>query len=270
MWQHLPEHISPYILQTPWFNLHWYGFMYAVAYAVIYAIAARRLVSERFSITKDQLVGALLWSILGLAIGARLFYVLFYEPSYYFANPLMIVWPFGADGSLAGIAGLSYHGGLIGIVIALLVYCRRKRIRAWELGDLLIPIIPLGFAFGRIGNFINGELFGRPADVPWGMYFPRDPSGLLRHPSQLYESLLEGFLLFIPLWFLRKRLKGPNMLGAYLIGYSIARFAAEFFRQPDPQLGLVFGPFSMGQALSMLTFIAGFIVLVMKRRRNKR
>ncbi len=266
MWQHLPEHLSPYILQTPWFSLHWYGLMYAVAYLVIYSIALLRLRSGRFSITNSQLISALTWSVAGLAIGARLFYVLFYEPGYYLANPLQIIWPFGDGGQLTGISGLSYHGGLVGIIIATLLYCRKAKINVWELTDLVIPIIPLGFTFGRIGNFINGELYGRVTDLPWGMYFPRDASGLLRHPSQLYEAFLEGIVLFVILWIFRDRIKGSRMVGLYMIGYAIARFIAEFFRQPDPQLGFVYGSFTMGQVFSVLMVIGGVIMVLLNRR----
>ena len=223
-WQHIPEHLSPYILHTPWFSLHWYGLMYAVAYVVIYLLVRYRLAHERFSITKDQVLGVMTWSIVGLAIGARLFYVVFYEPGYYLAHPLDIVWPFGAGGELKGISGLSYHGGLVGIIISIFLFCWKYKIRVWEVGDLFLPAIPLGYAFGRIGNFINGELFGRVTSVPWGMYFPRDASGMLRHPSQLYESFLEGIVLFIILWLVRKRVKGPKLLGLYLTAYAAARF----------------------------------------------
>lgn len=267
MWQHLPEKVSPYILETPWFRLHWYGFMYVAAYVVIYILARYRMKTERFAITRDQLLGVMTWSIIGLAVGARLFYVLFYDPVYFFAHPHQIIWPFGAQGDFTGIAGFSYHGGLVGIIIAVLFYCNKRRIRVWELVDFLIPIIPLGFTFGRIGNFINGELYGRVTSMPWGMYFPRDPSGLLRHPSQLYEACLEGVLLFVLLWTVRMRVRGPKMLALYLIGYAVVRFFVEFFREPDPQLGLIFGPFTMGQVFSF--FMAAGAALLLWHYRNK-
>lgn len=268
-WQYLPFHLSPYIVETPWFRLHWYGLMYAIAYLVIYLLAAYRIKKEHFKITNDQLIGALTWSVLGLAIGARLFYVLFYEPGYYLMHPLDIIWPFGEGGELRGISGLSYHGGLIGIIIAALLYIKKKKMRVWELSDLVIPVIPLGYTFGRLGNFINGELFGRATTMPWGMYFPGDPEQALRHPSQLYEAALEGVLLFTVLWLLRKRIKGPQMLGLYLVGYSIARFIVEFFRRPDPQLGLILGPFTMGQLFSVLMLVIGVVLLVIRSKTNQ-
>lgn len=265
-WQHLPEKLSPYIFQTQWFSLHWYGLMYAVAYLVIYLVTTYRLKKEEFSITKTQVISALTWSIVGLAVGARLFYILFYEPNYYLANPLQIIWPFGEGGQLTGISGLSYHGGLVGIIIAILLYCKKAKISVWELTDLVIPVVPLGFTFGRIGNFINGELFGRVTEVPWGMYFPNDALGLLRHPSQLYEAFLEGIVLFVILWILRKRVKGSKMVGLYIIGYAVARFIVEFFRQPDPQLGFVYGSLTMGQLFSILMIIGGIFMFFMNRR----
>jgi phosphatidylglycerol:prolipoprotein diacylglycerol transferase len=221
---------------------------------------------ESFSITKVQLVSALTWSVAGLALGARLFYVIFYEPGFYLTHPLQIIWPFGEGGQLAGISGFSYHGGLVGIIIALLLYCRKAKISVWELTDLIIPAVPLGFTFGRIGNFINGELFGRATDVPWGMYFPRDAEGLLRHPSQLYEASLEGIVLFIILWTFKDRLKGSRMVGLYMVGYATARFIVEYFRQPDPQLGFVYGSLTMGQIFSILMAVAGLILFLMNRR----
>jgi phosphatidylglycerol:prolipoprotein diacylglycerol transferase len=240
--------------------------MYAVAYIVIYFVTVRRLRKEDFSISKSDLIGALTWSIVGLAVGARLFYVLFYEPGYYLANPLQIIWPFSEGGQLTGISGLSYHGGLVGIIVATLLFCKKEKISVWELTDLVIPVIPLGYTFGRLGNFINGELFGRATNVPWGMYFPSDALGLLRHPSQLYEAFLEGIVLFVILWMLRKRVKGSRMVGVYMIGYAVARFIAEFFRQPDPQLGFVYGSFTMGQLFSILMIIGGILLYLMNRR----
>ncbi|MBD3250901.1 prolipoprotein diacylglyceryl transferase [Candidatus Uhrbacteria bacterium] len=268
-WQHLPEHLSPYILHTPWFSLHWYGLMYAFAYILIYLVARYRMKKESFTITPEQLVGAMTWSVVGLAVGARLFYVLFYEPSYYLAHPFQIIWPFGADGSLQGISGLSYHGGLLGIILSVILYCKKKKIRIWELSDLLVPVIPLGYTFGRIGNFINGELYGRVTDVPWAMVFPRDPERALRHPSQLYEAALEGLLIFIFLWSVRKKVRGPQMLGLYLLLYAAARIIVEFFREPDPQLGFIVAGVTMGQVLSAAMMIGGVVLLFTKKHRLK-
>jgi phosphatidylglycerol:prolipoprotein diacylglycerol transferase len=246
----IPSHLSPYLFQTPWFSLHWYGLMYVVAYTVIYFLAVYRITHEGFEIKKEHVLNLLTWSVLGLAIGARLFYVVFYDPVYFIDHPLDIILPV-RDGMLVGFSGLSYHGGLIGIILAIFLYCRAHHLRLWTVGDLLIPCIPLGYFFGRIGNFINGELYGRPTSVPWAMVFPSDPQGLLRHPSQLYEAGLEGLLLFAILWLVRKHIHGPRLLAIYLAGYALARIFVEQFRQPDPQLGFIFGSLTMGQLLSV-------------------
>ena len=265
MWQHLPQYLSPYILQTPWFSLHWYGLMYAVAYVVIFLLVLYRLKHERFSVTKEQVIGVMTWSIVGLAVGARLFYVLFYEPGYYLAHPMEIVWPFGSGGELKGISGLSYHGGLVGIIVSVLLFCKKNKICVWDIGDLFLPAIPLGYTFGRIGNFINGELYGRVTDMSWGMYFPRDATGFLRHPSQLYEAFFEGVVIFVVLWTLRKRIRGPMLLGLYLILYALARFIAEYFREPDPQLGFIISSLTMGQIFSIVMIGCGIVLLYSKR-----
>jgi len=263
MWQSLPSHVSPFIIQTPWFALHWYGFMYVVAYVLIGALVAYRIRTESWLITRDQAVSLLLWSVVGLAVGARLGYAAFYEPTNFIQNPLLLIWPFErVSGGLAivGLQGFSYHGGLVGIVVASLMACRRYRVKPLDIADLFLPAIPLGYAFGRIGNFLNGELYGRVTSVPWAMIFPTDPFYAPRHPSQLYEAMLEGVLIFSILWPLRRcrPFKGW-MLAAYLVLYGFARFAVEFFREPDPQLGLIFGPLTMGQCLSAAMIIAGFV-----------
>lgn len=260
-WTHLPDYFSPYIFQTPWFSLHWYGLMYVLAFTVIYSLALYRIRKEKIAITKNQLIDILTWGLVGLAVGARLFYVLVYDPAYYAMHPLEAIIPF-RNGELVGFSGLSYHGGLIGIILAIWLYCRRQHLRLWTVSDLLIPCIPLGYFFGRLGNFINGELYGRATSVPWGMVFPSDPQGLLRHPSQLYEAGLEGLLLFMVLWIFRRRIRGPRLLAVYLAGYAITRMIAESFRQPDPQLGFVLGALTMGQILSAGMILAAGVLWV--------
>ncbi len=153
---------------------------------------------------------------------------------------------------------MSFHGGLIAVLLATLLFCRKQGIDFWRFADLFCPAIPLGYTFGRIGNFINGELYGRATDVPWGMFFPLDPAHLLRHPSQLYEAFFEGIVLFAVLWLIRKRSPFDGALFAlFLIGYGSVRFFIEFFREPDAQLGFILGPFSMGQLLCLLMIAAG-------------
>lgn len=273
-WQTLPHHISPYLFDAGFFRLHWYGFMYVVAFSVAALLIWYRVKHEKFLYTKEQIFDLLFWLIFGLLIGGRLGYVLVYEPMYYLSHPLQIFSPFGfVDGNLrlVGIAGMSYHGGLIGGILAGLWFAKKRRMDIWELVRFVVPTIPLAYFFGRIGNFINGELYGRATDVPWGMYFPRDPSGVLRHPSQLYEALLEGLLLFAVLWMLKKKnfFKG-FFLGAYIIGYGIARFFVEFFREPDPQLGAIALGLTMGQILSGAMIVGGTVFLVVMKRKDER
>jgi len=267
----IPSHISPYLIHTPWLSIRWYGAMYIVALAVMYALASWRIKHEknddgsfRFTITKDQLIDAMMWGFIGLLIGARLVYVLIYDPVFYLAHPLQIIWPYD-NGVFVGIAGFAFHGGLIGTIAGLLLFCKKYRINPWALGDLVIPCVPIAYFFGRIGNFLNGELYGRITSVPWAMRFPGDVQAALRHPSQLYEAGLEGLVCFGILWSLRKRIKGAKLLGSYLCSYAIARMIVEYFREPDPQIGFLFGSLTMGQVLSGLMLVAGVILILMKR-----
>jgi phosphatidylglycerol:prolipoprotein diacylglycerol transferase len=209
------------------------------------------------------------YMILGLIIGARLGYVLFYHLSYYLRHPLEIILPFSYSNGFqfTGISGMSYHGGLIGAIIATGFYVHKSKIDFWNLADLFLPAIPLGYTFGRLGNFINGELFGRVTSAPIGMYFPLAPDKQLRHPSQLYEAFFEGIFLFLVLWSVRK-IKMPRgaMLALYLIGYGIVRFFIEYFREPDAHLGFVILFFSMGQILCALMVASGIILFLYLRR----
>jgi phosphatidylglycerol:prolipoprotein diacylglycerol transferase len=215
---------------------------------------------DRFEITPDQVKDATTYLILGLIIGARLGYVVFYNFSYYLKHPLEIILPFSFSNGVAftGISGMSYHGGLIGAVLAGWLYVRRAKLDWWDGVDLYVPVIPLGYTFGRLGNFINGELYGRVTTSSIGMYFPLDPERQLRHPSQLYEAFFEGIFLFAILWRIRKKsMPRGATLAFYLIGYGAVRFCIEYFRQPDDHIGFVFLSFSMGQILCALMIAAG-------------
>lgn len=260
-WQHLPEHISPIIFQVGGFKLQYYGLMYLVGFAVTVVLVIYRIRTEnRFKISADQAMDACAFIIIGLLFGARLGYVLFYNLSYYFAHPLEIFLPFSfVDGiTFTGISGMSYHGGLIGAIAAAWVYFKKQKLDWWENVDLFIPVIPLGYTFGRIGNFINGELYGRVTASSIGMFFPEASTRELRHPSQLYEAFFEGIFLFAVLWAVRKHNKIQGaMLAAYLIGYGTVRFCIEYFREPDAHLGFVFLFFSMGQVLCFLMVFTG-------------
>lgn len=276
-WQHLPEHMDPVIFQVGGFRLQYYGLMYIVAFAITYWLGGYRIRHEdRFDIAVEPFQGFMTAMILGLIIGARLGYVLFYNFSYYLHHPLEIILPFDfSDGMrFTGITGMSYHGGLIGVITATVIFARNNRLDFFNLADLVVPCIPLGYTFGRLGNFINVELYGRMTTHPIGMHFPLAPDyqlGLLRHPSQLYEAFFEGIVLFIFLWTLRKRFSTRGaMLALYLMGYGLVRFFIEFTRQPDPQLGFIILSLSMGQLLCLAMILAGgglFAALKANRQR---
>jgi phosphatidylglycerol:prolipoprotein diacylglycerol transferase len=243
--------------------------MYVVAFAVVYLLSFYRIKRDEAKYTPKELESVFIWGTLGMIVGARLGYVLFYNFAYYAQHPLEIFLPFGFEGGFhfTGISGMSYHGGLIGVLVIPIYYCKKHGVNFWELSDFIICSGPLGYTFGRIGNFINGELYGRATDVPWGMYFPADPEGLLRHPSQLYEAFFEGIFLFAILWSLRNRrpFKGFHT-SLYIIGYGTVRFFIEFVRQPDAHLGAVLGPLSMGQVLCVLMILAGGALFALRKK----
>jgi phosphatidylglycerol:prolipoprotein diacylglycerol transferase len=258
--------ISPDIFRIGPFALRWYGVMYLVGYAVGIAVAHRRVRRGMVPFaeeTVDQLVGYL---VVGMLLGARLVYVLVYDPATYAAHRI--------DAFAIWHGGLSFHGAVLGMVTACLVFARRRHLPFWSIADTLALAGTPGLFFGRLGNFINAELYGRPTHVAWAMVFPTDPQRVPRHPSQLYEALCEGLLLFLVLRTLERRAaRGgwyrPGLLtGAFLIGYGVLRFLIEFTRQPDVQLGFVLGPLSMGQLLCMLMVVLGGGVLVRTYRRS--
>jgi phosphatidylglycerol:prolipoprotein diacylglycerol transferase len=272
-WSHIPGRLDPYLIEIGSFRLGYYGLMYLAAFAACYVLALYRLKREKFDYTRAMMEDSIVWAVLGLIVGARLGYVLFYNIGYYAAHPLEIILPFEFDGGLryTGISGMSYHGGAIGVATATYLFLRKRGIGFWRYVDFFIPVIPFGYMFGRLGNFINGELYGKVTDVPWGMYFPSDPSGMLRHPSQLYEAFFEGMVLIAILWSLRKRktFKGFFM-SVYLIGYGTVRFFIEFVREPDAHLGYVLGPFSLGQVLCFIMILLGVAIIVVNGRGSER
>ncbi|MFN0184603.1 MAG: prolipoprotein diacylglyceryl transferase [Aquabacterium sp.] len=228
-------------------GIHWYGLSYLLAFGLflwLAALRARQPWNTQAGWTRQDVEDLLFWGVLGVVIGGRIGYVLFYKPGHYMANPLeaLMLWK----------GGMSFHGGLLGVIVAMAAYAR-KRGRHWlAVTDLIAPCVPTGLASGRIGNFINGELWGRAADpaLPWGMVFPQSGSLLARHPSQLYQVALEGLLLFALLWWYSRR-EHPigRVSGLFLVGYGVARFVVEWFREPDSFLGLLALNLSMGQWL---------------------
>jgi phosphatidylglycerol:prolipoprotein diacylglycerol transferase len=263
-WRHLPSYLSPTLLEVGSFQLRYYSLMYLAAFACTYFLVMYRIRREGYPYKADQIQDYFVWAILGVILGGRLGYVFFYNLGYYLEHPLEILFPFEFSNGFhfIGISGMSYHGGAIAVLLASIIFCRRRKIDFWRFADLFCPAIPLGYTLGRIGNFINGELYGRATTVAWGMVFPLDPLHLLRHPSQLYEAFFEGIVL----WLIRRKSPFDGALFAwYLIGYGVARFFIEFFREPDVQLGFVLGPFSMGQLLCFLMIAAGAWIYAFRR-----
>ena len=247
--------------------------MYLAAFAIVYFLTTYRIKHENYKYTAENIQDYLVWAMIGVIIGGRFGYALFYNFQYYFQHPLEIILPFDFSNGIkfVGLSGMSYHGGLIGVLLASIFFCRRYKFNFWHFVDLLIPAVPLGYTFGRLGNFINGELYGRITTVPWGMYFPLDATQSLRHASQLYEALFEGIVLFLVLWLIRKKKMFDGFLvGIYLCGYGIVRFFIEFFREPDVQLGFVLGFNTMGQVLCLLMIATGIAVLLVKLQYRKR
>ncbi len=235
--------------------IHWYGLTYLVAFGLFVWLASRRTRHEPFASLgwqRRDVEDLLFFGVIGVIVGGRLGYALFYKPDHYLAHPLEIaaLWK----------GGMSFHGGLIGVLVALAVFAKRRGRRFLEVSDLVAPCVPTGLASGRIGNFINGELWGRPADpsLPWAMVFPQSGSPLPRHPSQLYQVALEGLLLFVLLWLYARRPRAIGQTsGAFLVGYGVLRFVAEYFREPDSFLGLLAFNMSMGQWLCLPMIVAG-------------
>jgi phosphatidylglycerol---prolipoprotein diacylglyceryl transferase len=244
--------IDPVIFSIGPLSLRWYGLMYVIGFASSYLLVLYQLKKKKLRVTRSEVDDLFFYLILGLIIGARLGYVLFYNLRFYVENPLeaLVLWH----------GGMSFHGGFLGAAIAGYVVIRKKKLNFFEIGDLIIPTCPIGLAFGRLGNFINGELFGKPSDVPWAMVFPQ--GGLAaRHPSQLYEGFLEGLVMFVILWIYKDRKKRDgDVLALFLILYGVFRIFCEIFREPDLQVGYIFGVLSMGQLLSMVMIALGLVL----------
>ncbi len=241
--------------------VHWYGLMYMAGFLTFMLLGRRRIANMSPPLLDYKgLDDLLFYGVLGVIMGGRLGEVLFYNPGYYLANPtkILAVWE----------GGMSFHGGFLGVLVAMWLFAKRHRINWLMLMDFIAPLVPPGLAFGRLGNFINGELWGRPTDLPWGMVFPK-VDNLPRHPSQLYEFALEGVLLFAILWIYAKKPRPTGAIsGLFLIGYGSFRFIAEFARNPDDGIfGLMTFGVSMGQWLSLPMVLAGIAMMVWSHRR---
>jgi phosphatidylglycerol:prolipoprotein diacylglycerol transferase len=257
--------------------IHWYGLTYLLAFGLFLWLASLRVKLAPFvrtGWTLREVEDMLFYGVLGVVIGGRLGYVLFYKPGYYAGNPLEIfaVWK----------GGMAFHGGMLGVLVAMAIVARMRGRSFFEITDLVAPCVPTGLAAGRLGNFINGELWGRAADpsLPWAMVFPQSGSALPRHPSQVYQFLLEGLLLFALLWWYARRpaayvgRRGQavwgKVSGAFLVGYGVLRFTAEYFREPDGFLGLLALNLSMGQWLCVPMIVAGVAIWFWARDRELR
>jgi phosphatidylglycerol:prolipoprotein diacylglycerol transferase len=251
---------DPVIFSIGPVKVRWYGLMYVIGFAFAWWLARKRSTAAHAVIRDPQQVDDLIfWAMLGVIVGGRVGSILFYNFGTFLDNPLYLlqIWK----------GGMSFHGGLIGVLVAMWLFGRRHGKTLWQITDFMAPFVPLGLGFGRIGNFINGELWGKPTDVPWGMLY----NGVVRHPSQLYEAALEGLVLFVILWSYSAKSR-PYMAvsGLFLLLYGGFRFLIEFVRLPDADLGyLAFGWVTMGQVLSTPMIAAGAIMLVMAYRSGK-
>lgn len=270
-WNNIYNTFDPVAFKIFDISVHWYGVMYALALISAISIAHWIVKKDKLKITSDFLDSYIWWVEIGVILGARLGYIIFYDTntSYYLTNPLQIFNPFSQDGTFTGISGMSYHGALAGFIIASILWCRKYKVSFWYMVDIAALAVPLGYIFGRIGNFVNQELVGRATDVSWGILV----DGVLRHPSALYEAFLEGFVVFIILFFIRKKKQFDGQLGLlYVILYSIMRIIAEIFRQPDAQLGFLLGTnwLTMGMIISFIFTIICTIVYVAVYKRVKK
>jgi phosphatidylglycerol:prolipoprotein diacylglycerol transferase len=299
-----PAWLKPEVI--PGLPVRWYGVMYVVAFGIAYLLFRRQVKERNFPMTEDDISGLFFAAIISIILGARIFSTLVYETSnFYFTHPWLIFWPF-QNGRFTGLAGMSYHGGVIGGLIALIIWVKVRRFDFREIADMVAVCVPLGYTFGRLGNFINGELYGRVTAWPLGMVFPqaaRIPANeswvpeiaakagieitgawvnLPRHPSQLYEALFEGVVLWALLWFFRNRkpFKG-FLLGLYFLGYGFFRFFIEYFREPDEGLGYRIEfvkstlstayshppfSFSIGQILCFAMILFGIVWMIIASR----
>ena len=256
---------NPVALSLGPLQIHWYGLSYLAAFGLFLWLANKRVAQPWYAQagwSRRDIDDLLFWGVLGVVLGGRLGYVLFYKLDHYLANPaeILSVWK----------GGMSFHGGMLGVIVAMVLYARSRQ-RPWlQVTDLIAPCVPTGLASGRVGNFINGELWGRPADptLPWAMVFPQSGSDVPRHPSQLYQIALEGLLLFALLWlYARHPRKTGQVSGAFLVGYGVFRFLAEYFREPDSYLGLRALGWSQGQWLCVPMILGGVLLWIWAGRR---
>jgi phosphatidylglycerol:prolipoprotein diacylglycerol transferase len=251
---HFPQ-INPVFLSIGPLQFRWYGLMYVLAFAATYFIIRSETRRKQLALSGDDVADMVFYGALGVVLGGRLGYILFYNLGFYLEHPLRLfaVWE----------GGMSFHGGFLGVITAFVIYARRKKIPFFTLIDMAALCAPVGLGLGRLGNFINGELYGRQTELPWGIIFPGG-GGVPRHPSQLYEAFLEGLVLLMLVRFTSRRSPATGVAGwTFVAGYGLFRFMVEFVRQPDAQLGTFLGDtFSMGQLLSLPMFLMGSYMVI--------
>jgi len=246
--------IDPIIFSIGPVALRWYGMMYLIGFLGAMLIANKAADKSQGVWTREQVSDLLFYGFLGVILGGRIGYVLFYQWEYFLADPLYLfqIWQ----------GGMSFHGGLLGVTAAVYLFARKANKSFLSVGDFVVPLVPIGLGMGRLGNFINAELWGRQTDVPWAMVFPTDSLQLPRHPSQLYEFFLEGVVLFIIMYFVTRKPRSLGLAsGIFLIGYGVFRSIIEFYREPDAHLGLYFSFISKGQILSIPMILAGMLII---------
>ncbi len=258
----LYQSLDPVALSVGPITIYWYGVAYAVGAIICGIMMYRTQRRWGLSISSDDLMTIVFGVVIGLVIGARLFYVIFYGDGYYWEHPLEIL--------ATNQGGMSFHGGLVGGIVGGVIVCRLYKISAWTVADLVAIGVPIALCLGRCANFANGELWGKPTDLPWGVVFGGAAGDEARHPSQLYEAFLEGIVLFVLLYVLSRRnppLPQGSYMGVFILGYGIVRFLIEFVRVPDAQLGYILGGvITMGQLLSLPLVVAGIALIWHARR----
>ena len=256
------HNLNPVAISIGGFAIYWYSLMYLLAFALFWWLGTQRSQRPDSPLTGAQVSDLLFWGVMGVVLGGRLGYVLLYVPEEWLRDPLLVLRI--RDG------GMSFHGGLMGVLLVLWLYARHLGCGFLRLGDFVAPLVPLGLAAGRIGNFIGGELVGRSTELPWGMIFASAGDGVVRHPSQLYQAGLEGLLLFVLLWWYSSRPRPVGAVGGlFLVGYGVLRAIGELFREPDAHLGfLLGGVLTMGQLLSLPMVLIGLALLWRAQRRQ--
>ena len=255
--------IDPVLISVGPFALRWYALAYLVGILLGWVLLKRMVAMPEDKVGRAPVDAMLNASLIGIILGGRLGYVLAYDPSHYFANPAEIV--------MVWRGGMSFHGGFLGVILAVIYTARRYQVSILRLGDIVAVVSTIGLFLGRLANFVNGELYGRPTDMPWGVVFPNTSEA--RHPSQLYEAGLEGIILFAVLWFVYRRGgrdKPGLLMGIFMVGYGLARFAVEFVREPDAHIGYLAGVITMGQLLSLPMIFAGIVFIILSLRRGQR